>query len=268
MFYLQILTTVVNYFLWYILYSVIGWIIETLLFAVRDKKSVKRGFLFGPLCPIYGTGAVICTALMYGRITNFFVLFFAGMALCDTVEYLTSFVMEKAFHAKWWDYSNQRFNIKGRICLASSLLFGAGVALLIKFIQPFVMSVTDKIPLNIRFIIAFVIYSVLIVDVAFTIQSLKNVISTLKEIQEYAVENAQLGIYRADEKVDGFVEKVKSIPGPDEIGEKIKNNRHIEELVEKMNGERSMLKKLKSIFPKLQFKNYKDAFDIIFNKKK
>lgn len=265
---MKIVEIIVNYFLWYIFYSVAGWIIETLLFAIRDKKSTKRGFLFGPLCPIYGTGAVMCTALMYGKITNFFVLFIVGMVLCDTVEYITSFVMEKAFHAKWWDYSNQKFNIKGRICLVSSLLFGGGVALLIKFIQPVVMEVTNKIPLNARIIIAFVIYSILIIDVAFTVQSLKDVVKTLKEIEEYAVENAQLGIYRADEKIDGFVEKVKSIPGPDEISEKIKTNSHIEELVERMREDKSQLKKLKTIFPKLQFKNYKEALEVIFRQNK
>lgn len=265
---MKIVEIIVNYFLWYIFYSVAGWIIETLLFAIRDKKSTKRGFLFGPLCPIYGTGAVMCTALMYGKITNFFVLFIVGMVLCDTVEYITSFVMEKAFHAKWWDYSNQKFNIKGRICLVSSLLFGGGVALLIKFIQPVVMEVTNKIPLNARIIVAFVIYSILIIDVAFTVQSLKDVVKTLKEIEEYAVENAQLGIYRADEKIDGFVEKVKSIPGPDEISEKIKTNSHIEELVERMREDKSQLKKLKTIFPKLQFKNYKEALEVIFRQNK
>ena len=265
---MQMLSVIVNYFLWYIFYSVVGWIIETSLFAIRDKKFVKRGFLFGPLCPIYGTGAVMCTALMYGKITNFFVLFAVGLVLCDAVEYVTSFVLEKAFHSKWWDYSNQRFNIKGRICLVSSLLFGAGVALLIKFIQPFVADVTESIPLNVRIALAFVIYSILIIDVAFTIQSLKNVVSMLKEIQNYVIENGQLGLYRTDEKIDEFIEKVKSIPGPDELGERIKSNRHIEELVERMSAEKSQLNKLKNIFPKLQFKNYKEALEIIFKVKK
>ena len=116
---MKIIEIIINCFLWFIFYSVIGWITETLIFAIRDKKSVKRGFLFGPLCPIYGTGAVVCYLLLYGRVTNFFALFGIGLLLCDTIEYITSFVMEKAFHAKWWDYSNQKFNIKGRICLVS-----------------------------------------------------------------------------------------------------------------------------------------------------
>jgi uncharacterized membrane protein len=171
--------------------------------------------------------------------------------------------MEKAFHAKWWDYSNQRFNIKGRICLASSLLFGGGVAILIKFIQPAVMSVTDRIPFTARAVAAFVIYSILIIDVAFTIQSLKDIVKSLKEIQNFAVENAQQRIDKTDEILDGFVEKVKSIPSPEEQWEKLKTNDHIEDLLAKMTGEKAQFYKLKNIFPKMQFKNYKEAVDFI-----
>lgn len=267
---MQTLTSIVDYFLWFILYSVIGWIIETLLFAIRDKKSVKRGFLFGPLCPIYGTGAVLCTLLLYGRITNFFALFGAGLALCTVIEYITHFVLEKAFHSKWWDYSNQRFNIKGRICLTSSLLFGAGVAVLIKWIQPFVMGVTEKIPINARLITAFIIYSVLIVDIAITVQSLKNIISKLKEIQQFIIDNTQEGIDKAEEKVDELVETIKTIPTPkeryDDISEKIKQNEHIRYLVDVFKNSDPQVKKIHGIAPKLQMKKYKEALELIFSK--
>ncbi len=267
---MQTLTSIVNYFLWFILYSVIGWIIETLLFAVRDKKSVKRGFLFGPLCPIYGTGAVLCTVLLYGRITNFFALFGAGLALCTAIEYITHFVLEKFFHAKWWDYSNQKFNIKGRICLTSSLLFGAGVAVLIKWIQPFVAGVTEKIPVNARLLTAFIIYSVLIVDIAITVQSLKNIVSKLKEIQQFIIENTQEGIDKAEEKVDELVETIKTIPTPkaryDDISEKIKQNEHIRYLVDVFKNSDPQVKKIHGIAPKLQVKKYKEAMELIFSK--
>lgn len=267
---MQTLTSIVNYFLWFILYSVIGWIIETLLFAVRDKKSVKRGFLFGPLCPIYGTGAVLCTILLYGRITNFFALFGAGLALCTAIEYITHFVLEKFFHAKWWDYSNQKFNIKGRICLTSSLLFGAGVAVLIRWIQPFIAGVTEKIPVNARLVTAFIIYSVLIVDIAITVQSLKNIISKLKEIQQFIIENTQEGIDKAEEKVDELVETIKTIPTPkeryDDISEKIKQNEHIRYLVDMFKNSDPQVKKIHGIAPKLQVKKYKEALELIFSK--
>ena len=249
------LIKIVNYFLWFIMYSVFGWITETILFAGRDKKSVKRGFLFGPLCPIYGSGAVLCTILLYGKISNFFALFFVGLLLCDTLEYITHYVLEKVFHAMWWDYSNQKFNIKGRICLASSILFGLGVALLIKFVQPFVINVTEKIPENIRLILAFVIYSVLIIDLALTVQSLKNIVRSLKEIQNYLVENMQDEIDKTDEKID-------------EMADKIKSNAYIENLVEKMKSGKSQLSRYKRLFPKMNFGNYKEALEVIFPKNK
>lgn len=249
------LIKIVNYFLWFIMYSVFGWITETILFAVRDKKSVKRGFLFGPLCPIYGSGAVLCTILLYGKISNFFALFFVGLLLCDTLEYITHYVLEKVFHAMWWDYSNQRFNIKGRICLTSSILFGLGVALLIKFVQPFVMNITERIPEDIRLILAFVVYSVLIIDLALTVQSLKNIIRSLKEIQNYLVENMQDEIDKTDEKID-------------EMADKIKSNAYIDNLVEKMKSGKSQLARYKRLFPKMNFGNYKEALEVIFPKNK
>ena len=118
---------VCRYFFWFLIYSFLGWLSETLLYMLRDGKVVKRGFLFGPLCPIYGFGAGLCIMLLYGRVHNVFYVFLLGMLLTSTLEYLTHFFMEKIFHAMWWDYSNRRFNIRGRIYLKGCLLFGAGI---------------------------------------------------------------------------------------------------------------------------------------------
>lgn len=267
---MHIVMSIVNYFLWFIAYSVIGWIIETVLFAVRDKKSVKRGFLFGPLCPIYGTGAVICTLVLYGRITNFFALFAAGLVLCDTIEYITHFVLEKVFHSKWWDYSNQKFNIKGRICLTSSLLFGGGVAVLLRFIQPAVERWTEMIPAEGRAITAFIIYSILIVDVTITVQSMKNIVRKLKEVQQYIIDNVQEGIDKTDEKVDELVDHFKTIPSSDvqyeHIKEKIKSNEHIQKIVDTMKNEDPQVRKIRGLAPRLQLGKYKDALELIFNR--
>ncbi len=262
---MNIIEIIVNYFLWFIFYSVIGWILETLLFAIRDKKSVKRGFLFGPLCPIYGTGAVVCNLLLGGRISNIFLLFVIGIVLCDSIEYLTSYVMEKAFHAKWWDYSNQKFNLNGRICLASSLFFGIAITALVKFIQPAVTDVTLLIPLRFRIATAFVIYSILIIDVAFTIQNLKDIVLTLKELQAYAIENFQQSIDKTDEKLDEFADKVKDISTTEISLDKFKMPPHINELIKKMTSEKSLLTKLHGIYPKLEFERYKEALKILFD---
>jgi uncharacterized membrane protein len=263
--------TITNYFLWFILYSVVGWILETALYAIRDKKSVKRGFLFGPLCPIYGTGAIICTLFLYGRITNFFALFGAGFALCTVIEYLTHFILEKVFHSMWWDYSNQKFNIKGRVCLKSSLLFGLGVAVLLEYIQPFVEYVTYTIPLDARLFAAFIIYSILIVDIAITVESLKSIVKTLKELQKFIIDNMQESIDQTDEKVDVLVGHIKSIPPTtdeklEQIKAKIRSNEHMQNLVDRMRNDNPQARRIIGIFPRLQLKEYKESLEIIFSR--
>lgn len=245
--------TICRYFFWFEFYSIVGWIIETLLYLVKGKKVVKRGFLFGPLCPIYGTGAVILTALFYGRITNIFLIFILGLLLCGVLEYITHFVMEKLFHAMWWDYSSRRFNIKGRVYLNGLLCFGAGSVLIIKLIQPFVVKITDAIPVNVLYIICFVLYSITIVDLCLTIADLKNVVKTLKFIQSFALSNLQKGIDLTDE---AFKELIKNT----------KEKEIIKELSGKLLHENSLVQRIYKKYPNFTLKKYKYILDIILDK--
>ena len=107
-------------FLWFLLYSCIGWIYETILCSVKERRFINRGFLNGPYCPIYGVGAVV-NLLALGRFTNPAMLFFAGAIMDCTLEYITSWGMEKLFHARWWDYSKKFLNINGRVCLLGAV---------------------------------------------------------------------------------------------------------------------------------------------------
>lgn len=286
---MNMLNTIINYFLWFICFSVIGWIAETLIYAVRNREAVKRGFLFGPLCPIYGFGVTISYAVLggsvsdrlelfgaekfgqYGIIFELVGLFFLGIVLCDTLEYITGYILEKAFHAKWWDYTGRALSIKGRICLRSSLYFGTAVAIVIKFIMPYVLYASNEIDFGVKEIIAFVIYTVLIVDISFTLQNLKDVITSLKEIEKYAVDSAQVSINKTDEKLSEFVDSVKAMPTNasekiESIGGRIKSNAYIEELIRRMGGEKSQLSKARKLFPKMQLKDYKEALELIFAK--
>ena len=90
-----------EYFFIFIVFSFGGWLMETVLYLIRDKKAVKRGFLFGPVCPIYGVAAVMCDIVIYKNINNIFLVFVAGFFLSGALEYLTHFAMEKLFHAMW-----------------------------------------------------------------------------------------------------------------------------------------------------------------------
>ena len=261
---MHVIEIIIDYFLIFILCSVIGWVCETIMYAIRDKKAVKRGFLFGPLCPIYGSGAVISSAVLYGRISDFFAkfgdiwhyvaLFFLGMLLCNVIEYLTSYVLEKAFKTRWWDYSYKKFQINGRICLTSSLLFGFGVATYIKFVQPYILYVLDEIfPFPAKLITAFVLYTVIIIDVMLTVQSMKDVIKSLRELEQYAVDNAQKGIDKVHNKRNEYIETVKT-------------NEQIDAIIKKLSDEKSLLSRAKRYFPTMHGEKYNEAMNLVFPK--
>ena len=135
--------TVETWFLWLMIYSIIGWVYESTICSIGQRKLINRGFLNGPYCPIYGTGAVL-VLLVLGRIQNPVLLFFAGAVLTCSLEYLTSWLMEKLFHARWWDYSKRKFNIGGRVCLIGAVVFGAFSVVLILVLHPWVNSLTDR----------------------------------------------------------------------------------------------------------------------------
>ena len=172
--------TIETWFLWLMIYSVIGWVYESTICSIGQRKLINRGFLNGPYCPIYGTGAVL-VLLVLGRIQNPVLLFFAGAVLTCSLEYLTSWLMEKLFHARWWDYSKRKCNIGGRVCLIGAVVFGAFSVVLILVLHPFIKSLTDRLTDPALNIILFVgIVSDLIVTV-------KGLLGTHAVFAEYAV---------------------------------------------------------------------------------
>lgn len=127
-------------FLLLILYSFLGWCGEMVYCSIGQRKLCeKRGFLNGPLCPIYGHGALLVLVVLGQRWNNPISTFLIGMVLTSTVEYLTSYLMEKLFHMRWWDYSHHHFQLNGRICLLNSTLFGLACLVLRYVVHPRVM---------------------------------------------------------------------------------------------------------------------------------
>ena len=145
---------------------------------VRHKKFVNRGFLIGPYCPIYGYGAISMTLLLKGYANDPIVLFVMAIVICSILEYTTSFVMEKIFKIRWWDYSNRKFNINGRICLETMIPFGILGCLMIYFVNPFMFAIIDMIPSNLINIIAVILFIIYLMDNAISI----TIISNLKDI--------------------------------------------------------------------------------------
>ena len=135
--------SLVDMTLYFFIYSFCGWLMETVLCSIREHRFINRGFLNGPLCPIYGCGILlILTFLLPVRDSipraeaAVPVIFLAGAVLASAVEYFTSWAMEKLFHARWWDYSKHRFNLNGRICLSISAAWGLLATVFVYQIQP------------------------------------------------------------------------------------------------------------------------------------
>lgn len=174
---------IVKWFLCLIFYSFLGWIYESILCSIKEKKLINRGFLVGPIIPVYGVGGILSIALFQHRIDNIFILFITGVLLTGAVEYSTGYLLETIFHMKWWDYSNHRFNLQGRVCLQSVSVFGAMAAVIVKYIHPLVTKGIDSISYNVLIVLAACIFAILILDIFVTLNHLINLGKKLDEIQ-------------------------------------------------------------------------------------
>lgn len=149
------------FFLLFLFYSVLGWVVEIIYTRIVDKKWVNRGFLMGPYCPIYGYGCILIILLLKKYYNDPVILVAMSMIICSVLEYLTSFIMEKLFRTRWWDYSNRKFNINGRICLETMVPFGLAGLLLIYVLNPFISGLILKMPntlINISAIVLFILF--------------------------------------------------------------------------------------------------------------
>jgi len=153
----------------FVVYSILGWIIETLHCSLNQKKLIlNRGFLIGPYLPVYGVTSIVMILFLNEYKHDLFTLFAMSVVYASIVEYIASYLMEKLFKARWWDYSERKFNLEGRICLRNSLLFGICGVLLVKYIHPFVITVINQIPNYIFNIISIFLISVFLIDLIIT----------------------------------------------------------------------------------------------------
>jgi uncharacterized membrane protein len=238
---------VYDWLLWFILYSIVGWAFESLQFTIYEKKFVNRGFLNGPLCPVYGFGALLIFFILENRTDSLVILFFAAVALTTTLEYITAVILEHVFHAKWWDYSMFPMNFKGRVSPISSAVFGVLSVVGVKIVQPFVQDLTDKISLHskLTFLSFFVIY--FFIDFTITVRHILLLNGRLSEIQTAL--NCFFGKYykRAGEFRNAIL---VSFEESEFYSERIKTL---------FNLDRIQNRRIIRAFPKLRSFNYDDA---------
>lgn len=132
-------------FIWFMVYSFIGWTYETTIYSIKNKKFVDSGMMYGCYCPIYGLGC-LANLLMFRGVDNPAIIFFGAMLVNGLLEYLASWIIERIYGARWWDYSDWPMNINGRVCLFGGLAFGFMAVLAIKCIHPAVAALTDMFP--------------------------------------------------------------------------------------------------------------------------
>lgn len=178
-----------NYCWFLLIYSFIGWIIEVIYQAVVKGKILNRGFLNGPVCPVYGFG-MSAVLLFYNLINydNVFVVFLEGIVLTTAIELFAGFILDKFFHARWWDYSKMPFNLNGYICLAFSIIWGLAVVFAVKVAHPAIYNLTvANIPTKYGYPILFFLYAIFIADTIVTTLILIGLNKRLKELDEISV---------------------------------------------------------------------------------
>lgn len=212
---------IVTYF---IIYSFLGWVMESMVRTVCEKKLINTGFLHGPVCPIYGIGAIIMLLFLDNFENKPILLFFIAIIILTFWEYIVGVLLEKMFKTKYWDYSHQKFNFQGRICLTNSVCWGILGVLFVKYIHPFIRTIVQKVDLSLLHYIVSILLIVMIVDMIVSIIKVKNIKSTLEKIEKLNKEiKERLKEIRLMKKDTG---KVTSIETIQQMVEKLKKKRN------------------------------------------
>jgi len=179
----------IYYFLYFIIYAFIGWTIEVIRTFILEKKLVNRGFLIGPICPIYGYGFLIIILLVGNNTKDLLSVFLKIILACSILEYFTSYFMEKIFKARWWDYSSKKFNINGRICLETMIPFGILGISVIYIIHPFINKILYSLNPNLITLIAIIFFIAYLIDNIISF----NVMNKIKiQINNHNTDNTEL----------------------------------------------------------------------------
>lgn len=168
----------------FIIYAFLGWCAEVIYHAVIKGKFINRGFEIGPLCPIYGFGALSVLLFLEPLKANWGLLFIASVCFTTLIELAAGFLLEKLFNEKWWDYSNEPFNFKGYICPRFSILWGLSCVIVVYVIHPTIIAMVRMIPEKLGVILTAALYIGFIADLTVTLINIMNIRKSLRAISE------------------------------------------------------------------------------------
>lgn len=160
-------------FLLFLIYSILGYLVEIISCSIDTKKIVlNRGFFIGPYLPLYGVCCILLSFFLQKYHHDMIVLFIMSTVICSIVEFIASYILEKIFKVRWWDYSHIKFNLEGRICLIYSSLFGLGGVAVVHFVNPMIISILDLLSSNFLIIISTVFMGLFLVDLVISVKTL------------------------------------------------------------------------------------------------
>lgn len=203
---------ITDYFILFVFYSFFGWVLEVGLAFSKEHKFINRGFLIGPVVPIWGFGAILISFILKDS-DGIFNLLVSSAFIGTALEYVINYIMEIIFKARWWDYSGRLFNINGRVWLGSSVFFGIGGLCVIKFFNPFLLNVINNINDSFLNIISIILFIILIIDFCISCNIIKklklSVYSMKKDYTEEISKKVKLVLI---EKSHSFRRLLKAFP--------------------------------------------------------
>ena len=239
-------------FLWcFFIYGLLGWCTEVAFAAVKSGKFVNRGFLNGPICPVYGVGVGIVVFLLYDYRDRIVLLYVLSTILVTFIEWLTGYLMDKIFHHKWWDYSHMPLNIGGYVCLLFSLVWGVACVFIVKVIHPLIARLVGMIPFTAGVVILCVLVGATCADICVTtlrVLKMNHHLDMMERVaEELMVLSDKLGvnIYEYVMEQDERAEILR-----EEVTERAKTSTHL--------GSRFV-----KAFPKMQSRRHQDLLEEI-----
>lgn len=252
-----------DYTSFFIIYSFLGWCIEVVYATIVCRKFLNRGFLNGPLCPIYGFGVVAILALLSPFEDNVFRLFIYSTLVVSALEYAVGFILEKLFNHKWWDYSNRKFNLNGYIALRFSLMWGLACVIVVRYIHPIVEILVLKTPKVVGYPLVIALIIFLIIDTYITVVCVNYLNKRLSKLEEITVKIKSI----SDELGENIYETTSSILDKnDKLKVKLEKKR--EQLDYLLNKQRDIIKERKvthtrllRAFPTMKSKRFSNSLE-------
>ncbi len=251
----------------FFIYAFLGWCTEVAFAACKNGKFVNRGFLNGPVCPIYGFGMVGVAVLLNPLKDNLLLMYLGSAVLTTVIEYITGLLLERIFHAKWWDYSNMPLNIGGYVCLLFSLIWGAMCVAIVRYVHPLIACVVEHLPNPLIIVLDGVFFATIAVDLVATLAAIRKLTSRMKALEYMAGEihnlSDSLGLHISEHTLEAkaHMEAKEEAFKADVAQRRERFESAKEEMSERVNAKREQFESAKEEFSERAAQRYEQSVE-------